>query len=146
MNYENFNTKTQRYKDTKSELSEDEISYHIIGASIEVHRTLGGPGLLESIYEEALCHELMLRGLSVQRQKPIQVMYKGVAIRDPLIIDILVENKVLVEVKATEKNHPIFEKHILTYLRLTCIKLGLLVNFGFPYVNDGVSRIINGFL
>ena len=73
-------------------------------------------------------------------------IYKGVAIREPLFIDIVVEDKVLVEVKATEKNHPIYETQVLTYLRLTGIKLGLLVNFGAPYVKDGVSRIINGIL
>lgn len=140
MSLEKCNTKTQRYEDTKSE---DEISHQIIGASIEVHRTLGGPGLLESIYEVALCHELVLRGLRVHRQRPVQVVYKGVAIREPLFIDIVV---VLVEVKATEKNHPIYETQVLTYLRLTGIKLGLLVNFGAPYVKDGVSRIINGIL
>ena len=107
---------------------------------------LGGPGLLESIYEAALCHELTLRGLRVQRQKPVHVIYKGEAIREPLFIDILVEDKVLVEVKATEKNHPIYETQVLTYLRLTGIKLGLLINFGAPIVKDGVSRIINGVL
>jgi GxxExxY protein len=143
MSSEEFNTKTQRHQDTKNE---DDISHQIIGAAIEVHRTLGGPGLLESIYESALCHELVLRGLRIQRQKPVQVIYKGVAIREPLFIDILVEDKVLVEVKATEKNHPIYEIQVLTYLRLTGIKLGLLVNFGAPYVKDGVSRIINGIL
>ena len=116
MSSEEFNTKTQRHQDTKSE---DDISHQIIGAAIEVHRTLGGPGLLESIYESALCHELVLRGLRIQRQKPVQVVYKGVAIREPLFIDILVEDKVLVEVKATEKNHPIYETQVLTYLRLT---------------------------
>ena len=143
MNLENFNTKTQSHEDTKIE---DELSHQIIGASIEVHRTLGGPGLLESIYEAALCHELALRGLSIQRQKPVQVMYKGVRIKEPLFIDVLVEDKVLVEVKAVEKYHPIYETQVLTYLRLTGIKLGLLVNFGASYVKDGISRIINGVL
>ena len=74
------------------------------------------------------------------------MVYKGEAIRDPLFIDILVEDKVLVEVKATEKNHPIYEIQVLTYLSLTGIKLGLLINFGAPYVKDGVSRVINGVL
>ena len=143
MNLENFNTKTQSHEGTKIE---DELSHQIIGASIEVHRTLGGPGLLESIYEAALCHELALRGLSIQRQRPVQVMYKGVRIKEPLFIDVLVEDKVLVEVKAVEKYHPIYETQVLTYLRLTGIKLGLLVNFGAPYVKDGISRIINGVL
>jgi GxxExxY protein len=102
--------------------------------------------LLESIYEAALCHELILRGLYIQRQRPVQVVYKGVAIREPLFIDVLVEDKVIIEVKATEKNQPIYEAQVLTYLRLTGIKLGLLVNFGAPYVKEGVSRIINGIL
>jgi GxxExxY protein len=105
MSLEKCNTKRQRYEDTKSE---EEISHQIIGASIEVHRTLGGPGLLESIYEAARCHELMLRGLRVHRQRPVQVVYKGVAIREPLFIDVVVDDKVIVEVKATEKNHPIY--------------------------------------
>jgi GxxExxY protein len=143
MNVEKFNTKTQWHEDSKSE---DELSHLIIGACIEVHRTLGGPGLLESIYEAALCQELTLRGLRIQRQKPIQVIYKGVSIKEPLFIDILVEDKVLVEVKAVEKYHPIYETQVLTYLRLSGIKLGLLVNFGAPYVKDGISRIINGIL
>lgn len=143
MNLEKCNTKLQRHEGTKIE---DELSHQIIGASIEVHRTLGGPGLLESIYEAALCHELTLRGLCIQRQRPVPVVYKGIIIKEPLYIDVLVEDKVLIEIKATEKNHLIYETQVLTYLRLTGIKLGLLVNFGFPYVKDGVSRIINGTL
>lgn len=123
---------------------ENGLSYKIIGAAIEVHRTLGGPGLLESIYEAALCHELTLQGLSIQRQMPVQVIYKGATIKDPLFIDVLVEGRVLVEVKATEKNHPVYETQVLTYLRLTGIKLGLLINFGHEQVKDGISRIANG--
>jgi GxxExxY protein len=141
MNLEKFNTKAQWHEDTKIE---DELSHQIIGACIEVHRTLGGPGLLESIYEAALCHELTLRGLRIQRQKPVQVIYKQVPIKEPLFIDILIQDKVLVEVKAVEKYQPIYETQVLTYLRLSGIKLGLLVNFGAPYVKDGISRIING--
>jgi len=125
---------------------EDALSRLIIGACIEVHRTLGGPGLLESVYEAALCHELTLIGLRIERQKPIKVIYKEVVIKEPFYIDILVEGKVIVEVKAVENFHPIFETQVLTYLRLTGIKLGLLVNFGSPYVKNGISRIINGVL
>lgn len=102
--------------------------------------------MLESIYEAALCHELKLKGLRVHRQKPVSVIYKGEPIKEPLFIDIVVEDKVIIEVKATEKIHPIYETQVLTYLRLSRIKLGLLVNFGAPYVKDGISRIINGFL
>lgn len=137
---QDLNAKTQRFQDTKIE---DELSYKIIGASIEVHKSLGGPGLLESIYESALCHELTLRGLRFERQRPLQVMYKDVVIREPLVIDILVENKLIIEVKSTEKNHSIYETQLLTYLRLTGLKLGLLINFGIPYVKDGISRVIN---
>lgn len=123
---------------------ENELSYRIIGAAIEVHRTLGGPGLLESIYEAALCHELTLSGLNVQQQVPVQVVYKGIKIKDPLFVDILVEDRVIIEVKAVEKIHPIYETQVLTYLRLTRKKLGLLVNFGSSQIKDSVSRIVNG--
>ena len=122
---------------------ENELSNKIIGAAIEVHRSLGGPGLLESIYESALCHELSLQGLHIKRQFPVSVTYKGMKIKDPLYLDILVEDKVIVEVKATEKEHPIHQTQVLTYLRLTGKKLGLLINFGQNYIKDGVSRIVN---
>src|SRR5215207_5365425 len=82
---------TQSLKDTK-EISENPLSYKIIGAAIEVHRTLGGPGLLEGVYQSALCHELSIQGLKIQSQVPVEVCYKGIKIRDPLIIDILVED------------------------------------------------------
>ena len=131
----------QRRKGAKME---NELSRKIIGAAIEVHRILGGPGLLESVYESALCHELTLIGLQIQRQLPVQVVYKGVTIKEPLYIDVLVNNKVIIEIKATEKNHSIYETQILTYLRLTGIKLGLLINFGNKQVKDGISRIVNG--
>jgi GxxExxY protein len=120
------------------------LSYKIIGAAIEVHRTLGGPGLLESIYESALCHELSLQGLKIQSQVPIGVSYKGVKIRDSLILDILVENRIIIEVKATEKENPIHEVQLLTYLRLTDLRLGLLINFGSKQVKEGIKRVING--
>ena len=87
---------------------DNERSGQIIGAAIEVHRVLGGPGLLESIYEAALCHEFSLKKLKFQRQLPVPVRYKGIVIRDPLYLDLLVEGKIIVEVKATEQgpNHP----------------------------------------
>jgi GxxExxY protein len=123
---------------------ENEISNKIIGAAIEVHRTLGGPGLLESIYEGSLCHELQLRGLQFQTQLIIPVKYKNAVVREPLCLDILVEKKVIVEVKATEKEHPIHSAQLLTYLRLTGIKLGLLINFGQEHVKHGIHRVVNG--
>ena len=107
---------------------EDEISYEVIGAAIEVHKTLGGPGLLEGVYESCLCQELVLRGLGVQRQVLVPVTYKETVVRDPVFIDILVENKLVVEVKATERECSIHKVQLLTYLRLTGMKLGLLIN------------------
>jgi GxxExxY protein len=123
---------------------ENEISHKIIGAAIEVHRVLGGPGLLEGVYESCLCNELVLRGLKVERQVPVPVNYKGSIVKDPLYIDILVEGIVIVEVKAVEKLHPIHQVQLLTYLRLTGRKLGLLVNFGQEYAKDGITRVVNG--
>ena len=132
---------TQRHKDTK-EAPENPLSYKIIGAAIEVHRTLGGPGLLESIYESALCHELCIQGLKIKSQVPVEVNYKGAKIRDPLFLDILVEDRVIVEVKATVKENPIHEVQLLTYLRLTGLRLGLLINFGTRQVKEGIKRVI----
>lgn len=133
--------KTPRRRDAKIE---DDISYKIIGAAIEVHRVLGGPGLLESIYENALSHELSLQGLQVKRQLPISVTYKGVIVKDPFYLDILVEDKVIIEVKSVERDFLLHQAQVLTYLRLTGIKLGLLINFGKEHVKDGVCRIVNG--
>lgn len=132
---------TQRHRDTEID---NTLTYKIIGAAMEVHRTLGGPGLLESIYESSLCHELSLQGLKIQSQVPVEVRYKGVIIRDPLFLDILIENQVIVEVKATEKENPIHEVQLLTYLRLTGCRLGLVINFGSRHIKEGVKRVING--
>ncbi|MDR3623875.1 MAG: GxxExxY protein, partial [Chlamydiales bacterium] len=121
----------------------NDLSYKIIGAAIEVHKVLGGPGLLESVYESALCHELLLQGLQIQTQVPLNVIYKGCKIREPLYLDILVENKIIIEIKATEKEYPIHSVQLLTYLRLTRHELGLLINFGNKQVKNGVERIIN---
>ncbi len=123
---------------------EDELTRKIIGAAIETHRTLGGPGLLESIYEEALCHELSMLGLHYQRQLAIPVKYKTIVIRDPLFLDILVENRIILEIKATELDHSLYQSQLLTYLRLTGMKLGLLLNFGKKQLKDGVCRVVNG--
>lgn len=122
---------------------ENDLPLVIIEAAVEVHRNLGGPGLMEGIYESALCHELSLRGVQTQRQKPIPVLYKGVPVRDPLFLDILVENKVIIEVKATEKDFPFYQIQLLTYLRMTGMEFGLLINFGKQYLKDGISRIVN---
>ena len=104
---------------------------------------LGGPGLLESVYEAALSHELTSRGFLVQNQVPVKITYKEQELKDPLIIDIVVNNKVIIEVKSTENNHPIHKQQLLTYLRLTKLKLGLLINFGSPQVKQGITRLVN---
>jgi GxxExxY protein len=125
-------------------MDENEISKYVVGAAIEVHRELGGPGLLENIYEEALCQELSTLGLNVQRQYTIEVEYKGRALKKRLVLDLLVENKVIVEVKSVETHNPLHEAQLLTYLRVSHRKLGLLVNFGERYVAQGVRRVVNG--
>jgi GxxExxY protein len=122
---------------------ENQISQIILDAAIEVHRALGGPGLLEAVYEEALAWELEQRGLTVERQKPIPITYKGQPLSVPLRLDLLVGAKVIVECKATAEYNPIFEVQTLTYLRLTGLKLGLVVNFGERLVKQGVHRVVN---
>ena len=115
----------------------------IIEAASEVHKILDGPGLLESVYEAALCHELILRGYQCKRQVPIPVVYKGASVREPLYLDLLVENQVIIEVKASEKDLPYYQIQLATHLRLLKIKSGLLINFGKQYLKDGISRIVN---
>ena len=124
-------------------MHENEISRVVVGSAIEVHRTLGGPGLLESVYEEALAWELGHRGLSVERQKPVPVVYKGRTLATPLRLDLLVGGKVILECKATSHYNEVFEAQLLTYLRLTGCRLGLVINFGEKKVIDGVHRVVN---
>ena len=124
-------------------MTENEISNVVIGAAIEVHKELGGPGLLEHIYEEALCRELILKKLTVDRQKVVPVQYKGTLLGKNLILDILVNEKVVVEIKATERHNPIYEAQLLTYLRVANKKLGLILNFGEQNVARGLKRVVN---
>lgn len=125
-------------------MHENEISQVVRDAAIEVHRTLGGPGVLESVYEEALAFELAQRGLKVERQVVVPIVYKGQTLATPLRVDLLVEDKVIVECKATTDHNTIFEVQMLTYLRLTGCKLGLVINFGAKRVIDGYHRVVNG--
>jgi len=125
-------------------LDENKLSYHIINAAIEVHRTLGGPGLLESVYEEALAWELREREFNIERQKLVPIEYKGVQLATPLRIDLMVNQLVIVECKATTEYNVIFETQTSTYLRITGLKLGLVINFGEKYVKDGIHRVVNG--
>jgi GxxExxY protein len=124
--------------------TENEISRIIVECAIEVHRTLGGPGLLESVYEEALVWELEQRGLNVQRQVLLPISYKGHILATPLKIDLIVADLVIVECKATTQYNDIFESQLLTYLRLSDRKLGLVINFGERLVKNGIHRVVNG--
>ncbi len=125
-------------------MTENEISRIIYECAIEVHKTLGGPGLLESVYEEALVWELIQRGLKVERQVNLPIIYKNNKLDKNLRIDLIVENKVIVECKATTEYNNIFEVQTLTYLRLTNMKLGMVVNFGVELVKNGIHRVVNG--
>ena len=125
-------------------MTENEISKVIVDASIEVHRELGGPGLLESVYEEALVDELTRRGLMVERQLQVPIRYKGKTLATPLRLDLKVNGIVLIDNKAVTEWNPIFEAQMLTYLRLTGLKLGLLMNFGEELLKSGLSRVVNG--
>ncbi len=108
-------------------MTENEISRTIINCAIEVHRTLGGPGMLESVYEEALAWEISQNGVTVQRQIELPIPYKGIVLASPLKIDLIVGGLVIVECKATAKYHEVYEAQTLTYLRRTGMKLGLVV-------------------
>ncbi len=125
-------------------MNENERSKHIVDSTIEVHRVLGGPGLLEAVYEEALAWELRHRGLTVERQLEVPLTYKGAVLASPLRLDLLVERQIVVEVKATTSYNPVFESQLLTYLRLMGLRLGLLINFGERLVKDGIHRVANG--
>ncbi|MCL5264809.1 MAG: GxxExxY protein [Chloroflexi bacterium] len=116
-----------------------EITEAILGAAIEVHRALG-PGLLESTYEECLCHELALRGLTFKRQIDLPVDYKGIRLDCGYRLDVVVEDAVIVELKSVEKLVPVHEAQLLTYLRLSGKKVGLLINFNVAVLKDGIVR------
>lgn len=124
-------------------MDENALSKIIVDAAIEVHRELGGPGLLESVYEESLAEELLLRGLSVERQQQVPLRYKGKLLATPLRLDLRVNGLVIVDPKAVIEYNPIFDAQMLTYLRLTGLKLGLVINFGERFVKDGIHRVVN---
>lgn len=132
---------TKNTKDTKAAALL--VSHHVIGAAIEVHRLIG-PGLLESVYEAALCKELRLRGLLVDRQVPVPVNYKGEVLDCQLKLDVLVEDCVLVEIKAVEQVIRVHRSQLLSYLRLRNLWLGLLINFNVEVLRDGIRRVLNG--
>ena len=123
-------------------MEETQLSYEIRGAIFDVYNTLG-PGLLESVYEEALSYELEQRGLKVDRQVQVPIQYKGNTLKTELRLDLLVENRVIVELKSVEEMKPVYAKQLLTYLRLLDKHVGLLVNFSSNNICDGIRRIIN---
>lgn len=118
------------------------LSQEIISAAIEVHNILG-PGLLEPTYNKALTHELRLRGFNVDSEVEIPCIYKGVRLNTAYRADIIVENAVIIELKATDNDNPVFKKQLMTYLRLADKRLGLLINFNKPRVMDGLTRLVN---
>jgi len=123
-------------------MHENEISEKTIGAAIEVHRILG-PGLLESVYEDALCHELHLRGVQFKRQQSVPIPYKGIKLGTDLGLDLLAEDKVIVDLKAKEELSTIDKPKLLTYLRLSDKHLGLILNFLVEVLRDGTCRVVN---
>jgi GxxExxY protein len=124
-------------------MSENDIGTKVLEAAINVHRELG-PGLLESVYEVILARELVNLGMVVERQIPVPIHYKGVAFDEGFRADLVVEGKVLLELKSIERVLPVHKKQVLTYLRLTGLKLGYLLNFGEVTLRDGITRCVNG--
>lgn len=120
----------------------DDVTYQIRGAIYDVYKTLG-PGLLESVYEEALCFELEQRGLTVERQKMVPINYKGHVLRTELRLDIIVEDAVIIELKSVEEMKNLFAKQLPTYLRLMDKKVGLLVNFNTDNILTSITRVVN---
>jgi GxxExxY protein len=130
-------TEAQRHREIED--SKDPRTSPIIGAAIEVHRHLG-PGLLESAYEECLCHELHLRGLGFKRQIEIPVLYKGLKLDCGYKLDLIIQDEIILELKSVEKLLPVHEAQLLTYLKLTGKKVGLLINFNVPLLTQGIIR------
>jgi GxxExxY protein len=120
----------------------NELSSQVIGAAIEVHKTLG-PGLLESVYEECLCSEFDLRKVPFQRQKVLPLAYKGKELNCGYRLDVVVDGRIIVELKCVEKVEEIHKAQLLTYLKLSGISLGLLLNFNVPIMRDGIMRLVN---
>lgn len=125
-------------------MTENEISKVVLDSAIEAHKSLGGPGLLESVYEESLAWELESRGLEIKRQLEVPIKYKGRLLATPLRLDLLVNGLVIVEVKSVAVYNKIFEAQALTYLRLLGLRLAMVINFGEARVSSGTHRVVNG--
>ena len=124
-------------------MTENEIAKIVVDAAFQIHKGMG-PGLLENVYEIVLAHALKKRGLRVKRQVPVPIVFDGIRFDEGFRADLIVEDKVIVELKSVEKMAPVHKKQLLTYLRLADKKLGLLVNFGSKLIRDGISRVVNG--
>jgi len=126
----------------KGIMTENEIAKIIVDTAFQIHKRLG-PGLLESVYEVLLAHGLGRRGLKVARQVPVPIVFDGIKFDEGFRADLIVENKVIIELKSVEKVIPVHKKQLLTYLSLADKKLGLLINFGSALFRDGISRVVN---
>jgi len=124
-------------------MTENEIAKIIVDAAFHLHKRLG-PGLLETVYEVVLAKMLQIRGLKVERQVRVAIVFDGIKFDEGFRADLVVEDKVIVELKSVEKVIPVHKKQLLTYLRLTDKRLGLLINFGAELIRDGISRVVNG--
>lgn len=125
----------------KLTIQEEDIGKAIVGAAYKVHSELG-PGLLEKIYEVCLVHELRKEGLIVARQLDIPIQYDGITFDEGLRLDVLVENKIVVEIKAVDQVNPVWQAQVLSHLKLTKLRLGYLINFNVPLIKDGIKRFI----
>jgi len=125
-----------------NELPENKLASIIVDCCYRIHINLG-PGLLESVYEEILFYELNSKGYKVDRQKPLPVIWKDLKMNLGFRTDLIVENCVIIEIKSVENIHPVHPKQLLTYLKLTGLKLGLLINFNSPLIKTGITRIVN---
>ncbi|GAB1457869.1 GxxExxY protein [Spirochaetota bacterium] len=124
-------------------MTENELASIVVDVSLDIHRQLG-PGLLESAYEAVLAFELGKRGLSIERQVPIPLIWNGMLVKESFRADIMVEKKLILELKSIERLLPVHKKQVITYLRITGLKLGLLLNFGASLMKDGIVRLVNG--
>jgi GxxExxY protein len=122
---------------------ENNIAKIIVDAAFKVHRVLG-PGLFESVYETVLAHEIVKRGLAVERQKVIPIIYEGLVLDEGFRADLVIDDRIIVELKSVETVSPVHKKQLLTYLRLADKRLGLLINFGANLIKDGIFRVVNG--
>ena len=124
-------------------MDENTIAKIIVDAAYQIHTKLG-PGLFESVYEVIIAHELMKRDLQIERQKTLPITYDGIQFKEGFRVDIIVENKIIIELKSVEEVTKVHKKQLLTYLRLSNMKLGLLINFGDTLIKKGIFRVVNG--